>query len=92
MERYKFYQNRDCEFFPCHNGVDPECFNCLFCYCPLYALGDRCGGNFSYTDTGIKDCSTCLRPHIPEQYDKIIAAMSAVIELAKKNPDSLDKP
>ncbi|MCG4735218.1 cysteine-rich small domain-containing protein, partial [Casaltella massiliensis] len=26
-------------------------------YCPLYALKDECGGNFKYTDDGIKDNS-----------------------------------
>ena len=49
MEHYKFFQNRECEYFPCHEGADPETFSCLFCYCPLYALGDQCGGCFSYT-------------------------------------------
>ena len=34
-----FYANRDCEYFPCHTVADPDNFNCLFCYCPLYALG-----------------------------------------------------
>ena len=62
-ENYKFVQNKKCEFFPCHKIDDPAKFNCLFCYCPLYALRDRCGGNFSYTDGGIKDCSNCIIPH-----------------------------
>ena len=38
-KHYAFFQNRDCEYFPCHRGVDEADFNCLFCYCPLYALG-----------------------------------------------------
>ena len=42
--RYSFFQHTACEFFPCHETAHPEDFNCLFCYCPLYALGDRCGG------------------------------------------------
>ena len=42
---YTFVQNRDCEFFPCHEGIAAEDFNCLFCYCPLYTLGEACGGN-----------------------------------------------
>ena len=41
-ENYKFFNHKDCECFPCHDVEDPENFNCLFCYCPLYALGDRC--------------------------------------------------
>ena len=63
---YKFFQNKACEYFPCHQGADPERFNCLFCFCPLYALGEKCGGNFRYTEGGIKDCSDCRVPHVPE--------------------------
>ena len=39
-EGFDFFQNRACEYFPCHKGVADEDFNCLFCYCPLYLLGD----------------------------------------------------
>ena len=84
MENYKFFQNTKCEYFPCHKCDNPESFSCLFCYCPLYALGDKCGGNFTYTEQGIKDCSNCLRPHRKENYDGIMAQMGAVMELAKK--------
>ncbi len=84
MDHYKFYQNKSCEYFPCHKGADPECFNCLFCFCPLYALGDRCGGSFTYTENGIKDCSNCLRPHQKGNYDTICACLQAVTEMAKK--------
>ena len=84
MEHYKFSQNKQCEYFPCHDGVDPDGFNCLFCYCPLYALGDRCGGSFRYTDQGIKDCSGCLKHHRAGNYDKIMEQMGQVIELVKK--------
>ena len=58
-----FFRNTDCAFFPCHEGVDPRQFNCLFCYCPLYALGSRCGGDYRYTEAGTKDCSSCTRLH-----------------------------
>ena len=43
--RYSFVQHKECEFFPCHETAHPEDFNCLFCYCPLYTLGSKCGGN-----------------------------------------------
>ena len=26
----RFFQNRDCEYFPCHAGIDPARFSCLF--------------------------------------------------------------
>ena len=84
MANYDFCQNSACEFFPCHECADPEKFSCLFCYCPLYALGDRCGGNFTYTKEGIKDCSNCLVPHRRENYLRIMAKMDEVLELAKK--------
>lgn len=92
MEGFKFVQNRNCEYFPCHSGVAEAEFNCLFCYCPLYALGDGCGGSFSYTREGIKDCSTCLRPHIRENYDGICSCLGKVMELAKKPEPDGEKP
>ncbi len=84
MEHYKFFQNSKCEYFPCHKCEDQENFNCLFCYCPLYALGDKCGGNFSYTEGGIKDCSACLVPHKAGNFDYMMEKMGEVIQLTKK--------
>ena len=91
MAHYDFFQNKECEYFPCHAGADPETFSCLFCYCPLYALGEKCGGNFTYTQDGIKDCSVCLRPHKRENYESIQSAMLAVLELARKNQKQRDE-
>ena len=82
---YRFFQNKSCEYFPCHKVKDSREFNCLFCYCPLYALGDNCGGNCTYTKEGIKDCSNCLIPHNPEGYDYINDRFRLVAELAKQN-------
>jgi len=84
MSHYDFFQNRECEYFPCHKGANTENFSCLFCYCPLYALGEKCGGNFTYTEKGVKDCSACMLPHKRENYEKVLGKMDAVIELAKK--------
>jgi Zn-finger protein len=81
-----FFQNRSCPYFPCHTEADPEQFSCLFCYCPLYALGEACGGSFTYTEQGIKDCSRCLRPHRRENYDAICEKVGEVLELVKKQP------
>ena len=62
-EYYKFFQNKKCEYFPCHKGIPEEDFNCLFYYCPLYPLGKSCGG-ILHLDTGthanLKQlCNTC---------------------------------
>lgn len=65
---YKFFTNKECEFYPCHNT---DRINCLFCFCPLYNYKD-CGGNFVILDNGIKDCSNCNLPHSEKGYDYII--------------------
>ena len=85
MNGYDYFQNTDCPWFPCHAGADRENFNCLFCYCPLYCLGSRCGGIFRYTDAGIKDCSGCLFPHRRENYGAVCRKLDAVMALAGKN-------
>lgn len=84
MAHYDFFQHKECEYFPCHKGADPERFSCLFCFCPLYALGDKCGGNYKYTENGIKDCSGCLRPHKRENYEDICAGIREVMKLAER--------
>lgn len=58
MNNHKFFSNKDCKYYPCHNLKD---INCLFCYCPLYHLD--CGGNFTTLPNDIKDCSNCTIPH-----------------------------
>lgn len=80
----KYYKNEACEYFPCHK-VEGDFFNCMFCCCPLYALGDKCGGAFVYLENGIKDCSACVLPHSEGGYEYIMEKMTEVIEIAKNN-------
>ena len=84
-QNYKFFNHEECEYFPCHKTNDPDNFNCLFCYCPLYALKDKCGGNFRYTDKGIKDCTNCTLPHRRDNYDYIIGKFKDIIKKKKKD-------
>ena len=84
MANYDFFQHKDCEYFPCHEGADRSTFSCIFCYCPLYALGEGCGGNFRYTEDGIKDCSACLRPHRRECYGEITGKAKELIEQVRR--------
>lgn len=84
----RFFENRDCRYFPCHKNQEP--FNCLFCYCPFY-LKEKCPGNPAWLKVKkrpaagdapeapatagykiIKDCTNCTFPHRPESYDVII--------------------
>lgn len=86
-KEYSFFRHEKCESFPCHATTDPENFNCLFCYCPLYALKDKCGGNFVYTPEGLKDCSNCMVPHKRENYGYIIGKFDDILEITKMPPD-----
>ena len=79
-KNYKFFQNRACEMFPCHKTDDPENFNCLFCFCPLYLSGEKCGGNFHYTEKGAKSCINCTFPHKKENYDALMAKLRAILK------------
>ena len=84
-KRYKYFKNTECEYFPCHKADENGYFNCLFCFCPLYTLGDKCGGNFTYNEKGIKDCSNCTLPHSEKGYDHITNKFPDLSALAKKN-------
>lgn len=83
-KHYKFFQNRACEMFPCHKTDDPENFNCLFCFCPLYFSGEKCGGNFHYTEKGRKSCVDCTFPHKKENYDALMAKLREMYKNGEK--------
>ena len=72
---HRFFRNTECKYFPCHQGADPETFNCLFCYCPLYLLGPDCGGDFTLTPAGVKDCTNCTKPHRPGGYEHVLSVL-----------------
>jgi len=68
---YKFFENKDCEYYPCHDG---ERLNCLFCFCPIYFIED-CGGRYGCVNINgkqVKDCSACGIPHSKNGYEYII--------------------
>lgn len=80
---YRFFENRDCRYFPCHKGLSD--FNCLFCYCPLYFLDDCPGTPDTITHNGVKirDCSSCVFPHRPENYGEIMKCLKEAIRNRK---------
>lgn len=65
---FKGFENKDCEYYPCHNF---EKINCIFCFCPLYSLND-CGGSYTVLKNGNKDCSNCELPHKDGGYDYVV--------------------
>jgi Zn-finger protein len=85
---HRYFANTACRYFPCHPGADPQAFNCLFCFCPLYFLPD-CGGDCGLRQ-GVKDCTPCLRPHRPQGYDEILARLRE--EAAKRRGEAEKMP
>ncbi len=68
----RYFENRDCKYYPCHKGIEE--MNCMFCYCPLY-LREHCPGTPRYKEKEgrrIKICTDCVFPHKPEHYDIIV--------------------
>lgn len=85
---HRFFRNTACAYFPCHQGLSPEDFNCLFCFCPLYFLPE-CGGDHVLFQ-GVKDCTNCTRPHRPGGYDEIMARLRD--EAARARAAALSAP
>ena len=74
---HAFFANTACRYYPCHEGIEE--INCLFCFCPLYHL-PVCPGRATVLKTGgkiIRDCSLCTYPHQAENYDAVMAWLSA---------------
>ncbi len=84
-KHYDFFQNRLCEYYPCHPVQTPRPSAACFATVRSTPWVTGCGGNFHYTPNGIKDCTHCLRPHIRENYSKILEKMPEILELAKKD-------
>ncbi len=67
----RFFANKECKYYPCHKCSTD--INCLFCYCPLYDMD--CPGNYQMKEINgrmVKNCTDCVFPHIPDNYDRIM--------------------
>ena len=78
---FNHYQNTDCRYFPCHDTVPREDFNCLFCYCPLYFI--ECDGNYVMENYG-KDCSKCTRNHDKDSWKFIVSRLRTYMDIKVK--------
>ena len=78
-KEFSYFSHRSCELYPCHLRSDPDSFNCLFCYCPLYSLGVECGGNFTVLSNGVKDCTACVLPHDKDSFGYISSRFNDIV-------------
>lgn len=83
---HRFFQNKSCEFFPCHSDIPEKEFSCLMCYCPLYLVPDCIGvqeGKGIYLSNGVKDCSDCSIPHDRKNYDLMMSELGKCTAIIK---------
>ena len=84
-EDKRVFTNEACPYFPCHRLPEGTRFNCVFCYCPLYALGPDCGGAYRYNEKGYKDCTYCTIMHEGSQgFDRVRDLFPKIAELARR--------
>lgn len=71
---HKYFENRECKYYPCHKTDE---INCLFCYCPLYSMEHCPGLNHFIEKDGrkVKVCTDCEFPHKAENYETIIGIL-----------------
>ena len=86
---HSYFANKECPYYPCHKTADENEFNCLFCYCPLYALGRKCGGACTYDKDGVKDCSRCAFPHRRQNYEAITERYKDILALVRESDKTL---
>ncbi|MGB9730415.1 MULTISPECIES: cysteine-rich small domain-containing protein [Calditerrivibrio] len=77
---YKFFSNKNCEYYPCHK-IENQ--NCLFCFCPLYFFED-CGGDYKFINN-VKDCSDCTKNHDDGSYEFVIQQLNKAFNSIKKD-------
>jgi Zn-finger protein len=70
-----FGVNKNCEYFPCHEGIE----DCTFCYCPFYPCLCEEKGKFTVSEkTGeaVWDCSGCVWIHKRSVVEEIYLFLS----------------
>jgi Zn-finger protein len=70
VNSYKFFENKQCKFYPCHKGLKE--INCLFCYCPLYKTKKCQDKILNFFGCYNYSCNKCTFPHKVKNYEKII--------------------
>lgn len=76
---FNYFSNRKCKYFPCHK-MNPDEFNCLFCFCPVYFA--ICPGTPEYIEkdgSTFKSCIDCEYPHKAENYAAIIECLTSML-------------
>ncbi|MBF0340206.1 MAG: hypothetical protein HQL95_04500 [Magnetococcales bacterium] len=86
---HRFFENRACEYYPCHEIPEGKRLNCLLCFCPLYPYPD-CPGTPVWLESGIKDCSQCTTTAFDEEAHGVV--MEFLLNRTKPQPPNHESP
>jgi Zn-finger protein len=76
-------KGKDCNYYPCHDGIIEEEYQCEFCFCPIYPCNiEKTGGKIISGRDGsqIWDCSDCIIVHEKENFNKIKKGLHNIIQ------------
>jgi Zn-finger protein len=73
----RFFENKDCKYYPCHKGMKE--INCLFCFCPWFY---HCGSK------KVEPCENCTVPHHRDSYDMLMQGIREI----KRSQDDVSRP
>jgi len=79
MNNSSFFENKDCEYYPCHKKMAE--INCLMCFCPWFS---GCGSK----DNGLS-CPSCEFPHARSSYKLVMQGLKNMYD--KDKGTSTDK-
>ncbi len=65
-KHYDFFLEQALRILPCHPGADPETL--AACSATVPRPGRPVRGASAIRQTGSRDCTHCLRPHVRENY------------------------
>jgi Zn-finger protein len=74
---HKFFENKNCIYYPCHKDIDKV--NCLFCFCPLFNT-NQCHVLKIFKKDKRSVCEGCSFPHIPKNYDELMRKLRKINE------------
>jgi Zn-finger protein len=79
MANSSFFENKDCEYYPCHSNLKE--INCLFCYCVLF--WDCPFENGGAKGNGM-ECPDCTFPHERGNYASVMQLLRNMYDKRKE--------
>jgi Zn-finger protein len=79
MNDHTFFENFDCKYHPCHQGLTH--INCLHCFCPWF-------GNCGMMMVEGKKCEDCTFPHDIKNRAVLMKGIKSIQEIYNKDKNA----